>query len=226
MATLTATPEHPILMNAPMVRAAIAGEKTQTRRILKPQPDFIGKAGEPFWKPDPGRCVEIRCPFGSRGDRLWVRETWGCKECREYDPSGVFSMPTGECEIVYRAGGENGYGTPTDDRWRPSIHMPRWASRLTLEITDVRHERLQEITEADAKAEGALAWLSSLDGRAYDEAEKAWCRWSKRLNPNATTASALGAFATLWERIYGPGSWEADPFVWVVNFRRIEHNGN
>lgn len=198
--------ERPILMNADMVRAVLDGRKTQTRRPVKPQPyiifwrDAYDNADEAlFW-----RYAEPRedwpyprfCPFGQIGDRLWVRETWqdtrspGEQENRR--------------QIMYRA---------DDDRsligWRPSIHMPRWAARIILEITDVRVERVQDITEAAAKAEGVPpAWL---DVNGQD------------VNANAAPTFRQG-FARTWNEIYakkGP-AWSTNPWVWVVEFRRVE----
>jgi len=171
--------ERPILFGAPMVRALIAGSKTQTRRIVKPHHlkffdqsavDMVGA-----WDKRP-------FPYGKPGDRLWVREAWAPKEI---DP---------ECIIIcYRA---------TDDEcngpWKPSIHMPRWASRITLEITGVRVERLQEISEADAIAEGCQNSLHLPGGRFANE-----------------------NYAHLWWSIHGDESWEKNPWVWVIEFKKV-----
>lgn len=201
----TTTKETPVLFNAPMVRALIEGRKTQTRRIIKPQPpegaakcgpnSYEGPGGPTWWWtnddetklwPRPKLDKAIACPFGKPGDRLWVRETW------QTDPVGEF----GEC---YKATGHNPKCAIHGHLWRPSIHMPRWASRLTLEIVAVRVERLQEISENDAIAEGA---------------------WRSR-NP-ALVSIWPPEFENLWESINGPGSWEANPWVWVISFRKVE----
>ena len=190
--------ERPILFSEPMIRAILNGTKTQTRRVLKPQP--TGWAGGPgVWLPNgkPAPLVPmddtvlpfgraIACPYGQPGDRLWVRETWaridGDRDERD--------------AIAYRANGE-----AQADRWRPAIHMPRAASRITLEITSVRVERLQDISEADAIAEGTRGGHGSIPG----------------YNHNATPVEH---YRSLWEFIKGP--WEANPWVWVVEFRRLE----
>lgn len=167
-----------------MVRAILAGRKTQTRRIVKPL-HMATVDAEQF-------PILAMCPHGRPGDRLWVKETWGALP----HMMGGVQRET----LRYRADGEyqNERGTW---RWRPSIHMPRWASRITLEITDVRVERLQDISEADAKAEG----VSMPDGTPTPPDF-----WSYQQE-----------FRHLWEQINGPGSWDANPFVWVVTFRRI-----
>ena len=208
--------ERPILFNAPMVRAILDGRKTVTRRIFKPDRmtwDANGRytthamrGGElsttgsgPF---KPSSWLHY-CPYGQPGDRLWVRETFGHFERNENFAPG--------CEVFYRADGESLAVEP----WRPSIHMPRWASRITLEITGVRVERLQEISEADAKAEGAdcLTW-SGIEGTAADLID-----WPLK----EVAHPHRNGFAVLWESINGPESWNANPFVWVVTFRRIDH---
>lgn len=184
--------ERPIIFSAPMVRAILSGAKTQTRRVGKVRCHSIcenddGKLwpwsedvelAEDFWHP---------CPFGEPRDKLWVRETWGALP----HMLGGFQRES----LRYRADGEyqNEHGTW---RWRPSIHMPRWASRITLEITDVRVERLQEISEADAVAEGC-----------------------KPIRPGR---SAVEKFRLVWERIHGGGSWEKNPWVWVIEFKKLE----
>lgn len=190
--------ERPIIFSAPMVRAILSGAKTQTRRVMKVRCHSIcenddGKLWpwsedveltEDFWHP---------CPFGQPGDRLWVRETWGALP----HMLGGFQRES----LRYRADGEyqNEHGAW---RWRPSIHMPRWASRITLEITGVRVERLQDISEADAKAEG----VSMPDGTPAPPDF-----WSYQQE-----------FRHLWEQINGPGSWDANPWVWVIEFKRLE----
>ena len=216
----TKTKERPILFSGPMVRAILDGMKTQTRRALKVQPpkcdgrwSFIASSTEKgetgkfrySWLDANGSAftsrgresgLSYRCPYGSVGDRLWVREAWavvphvsdnGPKHKAKGDGTGA----------TWRADWQ---GNPSGFKWRPSIHMPRWASRITLEITGVRVERLQDISNADALAEG----VSVLPGHEdfLDE--------------------AIQGFEEIWNRINGPGSWDANPWVWVVEFRRIE----
>jgi hypothetical protein len=196
--------ERPILFSAPMVRALLEGRKTQTRRVVKfrvtgPNPpqtlDFYD--GDK-WK---GTCHEDGrsgnalklCPYGVPGDRLWVRETWSmAKSCNVHEP-------------FYRADGEASGRQTTlsyherEARWRPSIFMPRWASRITLEVTDVRVERLQEISEADALAEGAKQHQDKDPDYGY-----------------------AGWYRALWESINGPDSWAANPWVWVIEIKRVQ----
>lgn len=224
--------ERPILFSAPMVRAILAGTKTQTRRVVKPQPStgwefeappVFGRITSPH--PKQGRFgVFIRkgvgtdfpqidlipCPFGKPGDRLWVRENfyqdgqWSLRLGREPDdPRGGFWSATSR--VIYAAD-----GTPLPDpipgnqwRSRPSIHMPRWASRITLEITDVRVERLQDISGMDAKREGvSVPAHTPEDGADLDYARR--------------------GFRRLWEEIHGGGSWEKNPWVWAIEFKRLE----
>lgn len=204
--------ERPILMSAPMVRAILAGTKTQTRRVVKPQPpagwDRNCWFSAPVWgwtaQAEPAQTWhKVRCPYGQPGDRLWVRETWNRFEAWQ----GYFY-----------AADDHSFGIGADDdpdhipehaiRWKPSIHMPRAASRITLEVTGVRVERLQDISAADAIAEGIEA-----EG---DE-------WRDYLMPHTQCClTPRSSYRTLWESIHGPGSWDANPWVWVIEFRRIE----
>lgn len=200
--------DRPILFGAPMVRAILDGRKTQTRRIIKPQP-FIddrgnvareevrrGKTGtwlfgqHPDGRPHRKNFAEMCCPYGVPGDRLWVRETWSF-----IGDQGVFELDQARpynCKPIYRADGA------TADRWWPSIHMPRWASRITLEITSVRVQRLNDISAADALAEG-MTFPESIE-------------WGN---------DPKDAFFGLWEHLHGEGSWAANPWVWVVEFKRV-----
>jgi len=188
--------ERGILFSAAMVRALLDGTKTQTRRVVNVKnPDWIRRHVHPYksdnnngkvvygWDGNAGDV--LTCPYGQPGDRLWVRETWA--------PHPDFPETTHRG--VYRADPECKYDVA---RWRPSIHMPRWASRILLEITGVRVERLQDISEADAVAEGI--------SQHYAEGRRVSCRV---------------AYAWLWESINGAGSWDANSWVWVVEFRRI-----
>ncbi|RAH33216.1 hypothetical protein DOT37_02980 [Pantoea agglomerans] len=215
--------ERPIIFNADMVRAVLDGRKTQTRRIVNGVPsshDFHGwvlsststkDEGKACWaigkSPLLNKPIRVRCPFGEVGDRLWVRETWmpdaprdgtwgdvefyGCKG----SPLSMIPKRYRKPEhCIHRASWE---GIEMVG-WTPSIHMPRWASRITLEITGVRVERLQDISEQDAAAEGASTELSLIGEKHY-----------------------LG-YRSLWKSIYGADSWQSNPWVWVIEFKRVE----
>ena len=226
--------ERPILFSAPMVRAILEGRKTQTRRAVKPHLNECGNflhsgnsdlahkhIGE--WRQQNGRWFGLTgwstiahadCHYGQPGDRLWVRETYqGPLMDADLMETEYRSNPDrfhGPEYCVYAAdGGDAPEFVTLDDelvkRWRPSIHMPRWASRILLEITDVRVERLQDITEADAKAEGALPTLPPVD--------------SVRIGAAGTHKEG---YRQLWESINGPGSWDANQWVWVVEFKRVK----
>ena len=201
---------RPILMSAPMVRALLAGTKTQTRRIVKPQPNarcteaFVGCDG--IWRfswptaraPMSSAADDVLCPYGKPGDMLWVRETWAVGTI--YDGIAPRNVP--ECGVRYAATNER-----IGIKDRQSIHMPRWASRLTLEITEVRVERLQDITEADAKAEGAEQLSMDDDGNFY------------RLAGQGTYRTG---YAGLWNHINGDKagmSWDDNPWVWALTFK-------
>ena len=218
--------ERPIIFSAPMVRAILDGTKTQTRRVVKLKPwQQIEERddGAPWpWMYDDDRAGDhwLPCPYGQAGDRLWVREEWGCHwmyddvpacECRSKHPGDNY---------WYRAdppGTPGTHGCPFDgymNKWRRAIHMPRFASRITLGITSVRVERLQDISEADAAAEGVTPkWEPGCSGRLME----ALGGFSFR--------PAASAYADLWESLHGPGSWDANPWVWVIEFRRITQAG-
>lgn len=202
--------ERPILFSAPMVRAILAGTKTQTRRTVKPQPE-AAHDGEPYWFVGGYRAwtyrstsdvlrkggKELPCPYGQAGDRLWVRETWA-----RDDEDGALMYRADLGRDMNADAWEQGRleGVPRY-RWKPSIHMPRAASRLTLEVTGVRVERLQDISEADALSEGVELWAVGACG-----------------DPDALDAT--GKFELLWSSINGRESWDANPWVWVVEFQR------
>lgn len=208
--------ERPILFSAPMVRAILEGRKTQTRRIVKMPSDLIDRVqfvrAEFADKSTPGQCgafwamegdgpvgPPISCKYGQAGDRLWVRETW-------MEDHSATTDEHGRLPILYRATCLN----HPAERWRPSIHMPRWASRIDLEVTGVRVERLQDISEADAIAEG-LDRVN--DGAAQFGVHGLATSW--RNDPRE-------AFCALWESINGDRSWDTNPFVWVIEFKRIK----
>ena len=213
--------ERPILFSGPMVRAILDGRKTMTRRVVKPQPHegvdavewqdqiIVGmnvpdQSGFAMMRDGVIESEAISCPYGAPGDRLWVRETFGFgsgfggKTRKVFYKCSRHDVPAAYCCDWGPDDPSNGYIAP-DDHWRPSIHMPRWASRITLEITGVRVERLQDITDADALAEGAC-----------------------HPDPSAKDGCYRSAFEGLWESINGAASWDANPFVWVVEFRRVD----
>lgn len=192
--------EKPILFSDPMVRAILDGTKMQTRRVAKPvkHPD-LGNLYEPgalVLEREPQHVIDRSCPYGQPGDRLWVREAFAHVLDDKFGP-----VPD---SIVYRADEGN---SDWPHGWRPSIHMPRLASRILLEITGVRVERLQEISEADAIAEGII------DGGKY------W--YGNPGKPAHKIAGPVNAYRDLWESINGPGAWAANPWVWVIEFKRV-----
>ncbi|MCL3168944.1 hypothetical protein PAG51_21255 [Klebsiella pneumoniae] len=226
--------ERGMIFNGEMVRAILDGRKTQTRRIMKPQPEPCPRGGH--WWPSNvfktmlhvedemqngkggwGGLVGDACPFGDVGDRIWVRETWAeagasAPDLKLYRANYPEHVPS-----IY----EN--VPPAEEiRWTPSIHMPRWASRILLEITDVRVERLNAISPEDAESEGLECTNFTGFGDEpglpsypepdvyFDPLKKQW----KEYPPEA--------FAGLWESIYGEGSWQANPWVWVIEFKRVE----
>ena len=214
--------ERPIIFSAPMVRAILEGRKMQTRRVVKPVSDddgFVlldyGQGPWPYRSSDgetPMRVVKRggklyldetphACPYGQPGDGLWVRET--------------FQRFTDDGEILYKADpagaaamNELKHDECLEARWRPAIHMPRWASRILLEVTGVRVERLADISKDDAMSEGIVSQhdggFGLADSTHYDFVDP------------------VESYASLWESINGPGSWEANPWVWVVEFKRVQ----
>ncbi len=206
----TAPKQRGLLFSAPMVRALLDGSKTQTRRIMKPQPERCQLVAIDAASPsgysliaDAYEDEHLVCPYGMPGDELWVRETW--RTSREWDHLAPTKLPfAGEhlCE-VYLAFAADGTSKELHGKTRVSIHMPRWASRITLKITDVRCERLNDISEEDAKAEGC-------DGNCpvgYIPAHQA--------------SPCAYHYAQLWDSINGHGAWTKNPFVWCLSFRRI-----
>lgn len=176
----------PILFSTPMVQAILEGRKTMTRRIVKPQPEIVG-CGRIRWKGDIALPEELSEKYAPRrpGDILWVRETW-------------MELPYG---YVYRADDEEPEGWDCDDRWRPSIFMPKEACRIFLRVTDVRMERLQQIPGTDITREGVG------NGEYFD------------------TLADRAAFRELWDSLRKPEElteygWEANPYVWVIAFER------
>jgi hypothetical protein len=200
--------EKPILFKGPMVQAILEGRKTQTRRICKDQPH---EGAGMVWWPDgkgtdtgtaggaPGVYLS-RCPYGQPGDRLWVKEShWrftGCTERGNRPWTGFVESPDGNPykAICYDDSEVLAAANIHAACYRvPSIHMPRWASRILLEITDVRVEKLNSIGQGDACAEGCPPFHEPID-------------W----------------YQGLWEDINGKGSWNANPWVWVIQFQRVK----
>lgn len=198
--------ERPILFNAEMVQAILSGKKTQTRRIMKSQPKqpcegaYFDKYNNGsqwnWWTEDNKQYLGqiIKCPFGKVGDRLWVRETWNADWCEE---------------TIYKADGGSAIdaGYEREPKWKPSIHMPRWASRINLEITNIRVERLMYISEEDALSEGfnVTGWVPT-----YRDPDGGGETFTPRDN-----------FLLTWEKIYGSKSIEENPWVWVIEFKKV-----
>lgn len=194
--------ERPILFSGAMVRALLAGTKTQTRRVVKP---WTSKA--PSNKPAPAdltylpdfTCYRSTCPYGQPGDRLWVREAF-----RPIYPQQESYNGGNAIGYDYREGYQLGYrmgDSISPPKWKPGIHMPRGACRIVLEIVSVRIERLNDICGNDCIAEGA-----------WREEDKALGR----------SKEAIEAYSSLWQSINGQGSWDANPWVWVIEFKRVE----
>ncbi|WXP20183.1 hypothetical protein WHU77_26355 (plasmid) [Escherichia coli] len=185
--------ERGMIFNDEMVRAILGGNKTQTRRIVEEK--FYGRAVA-------AELLAKHCPYGQPGDCIWVRETYR-----------VHGKATDVATLVYRASVRNSWteqthrvpvevcNKPVSEKWTPSIHMPRWASRILLEITDVRVERLHDMSEADAKAEGATP-------ATY------------KITPSEAVYRV--GFGDIWRSIYGQDNWLSNPLVWVIEFKRIQ----
>ncbi|MCQ0496704.1 hypothetical protein [Klebsiella pneumoniae] len=211
--------ERGMIFNGEMVRAILDGRKTQTRRIIKDctvgrdqiskfiqiEKKFIGCYPE-----DVPELIRECCPYGVPGDRIWVREAFR-----------VHSRATDVATLVYKASERNSWTEQTHrvpvavcnkpatpEKWTPSLHMPRWASRILLEITDVRVERLNAISQEDAQAEGM-----ELTG---------WRPTYSDPDSGGEVMTPYDNFAELWSSIYGEGSWKADPWVWVIEFKRVK----
>lgn len=216
--------ERPILFSTPMVKAILEGRKTMTRRVVNCPHEIIRTATPEEWnagKAHPkmvdyeewhdknryhllqiasGSIIAMQCPFGIPGDSLWVRET--------------FWIDEGDSQPFYKASEEH----PEIFKWKPSLFMPRWASRTTLEITNVRVERLQEITEEDAEREG----IERVGGKY------SCCPWRNYLirkpgEMKLHCSAPSRSFQTLWDSINGKKyPWSSNPFVWVIEFKRLE----
>ena len=211
--------ERGMIFNGEMVRAILDGRKTQTRRIIKDctvgrdqiskfiqiEKKFIGCYPE-----DVPELIRECCPYGVPGDRIWVREAFR-----------VHSRATDVATLVYKASERNSWTEQTHrvpvavcnkpatpEKWTPSLHMPRWASRILLEITDVRVERLNSISQEDAQAEGL-----ELTG---------WRPTYSDPDSGGEVMTPYDNFAELWSSIYGDESWQANPWGWVIEFKRVE----
>ena len=224
-----------MIFNAEMVRALLDGRKTQTRRpIIWKQTRFteIGEREDGSkwpWSEDAEHACDFwhPCPFGAVGDRIWVREAFR-----------VHSRATDVATLVYKASERNSWTEQTHrvpvtvcnkpatpEKWTPSLHMPRWASRILLEITDVRVERLNAISEEDAQREGVHTevWDQTVVARNYAARDEFFQFWSEDM-PHYVEMNQLyrSSFRSLWESIYGEESWKANPWVWVIEFKRVE----
>lgn len=205
--------ERPILFSAPMVRSLLDGSKTQTRRVLRDQEpvDLGAFTNGSHWSRRPvhsqgeligHRLVAVTCPYGIPGDRLYVREAF-IHEPADYCWEASVSVPSRPAHTVYRADVQ---GDSTGAGWKPSIHMPRNLSRITLEVTDVRVERLQDISESDALAEG-IAHLPNGSGFGLPDGS------------HFHAADPRISYFSLWEAINGRESVEANPWLWCVAFK-------
>lgn len=224
--------ETGLMFKAPLVRAILSGQKTQTRRILNPQPaENHPHDGGTKWVLERGRHTPVGsvghlslqdkmgrdCPMGQTGDRIYVRETWqgplmSSKEWEEHYFSDTDDLPVhfrtpAHCQYAADGGPPPEFMTMDDEivsRWKPSIHMPKWAARIWLEITGVRVQRLQSITEADCIAEGTTGGHGAIPGYAYN-------------------ATPLEHFRHIWKST--GGDWDSNPWVWTIDFKTISITG-
>lgn len=209
------TKERPILFSTPMVQAILSGRKTQTRRrVKKNEPiEWLDEIGfTPEFVADPGNFF---CPYGKPGDLLWVRETW-----LELDRSHIITSP-----YVYKANTDAVAEEARKDyikagypyQWRPSIYMPKAAARIWLEITEISVERLQDISEEDAIAEGIkTTWIND---------DSSCNKFKNYINNGKGSLSPKDSFRSLWESINGAESWDLNPWLWVVKFKVFSTTG-
>lgn len=213
--------ERPIPLTAFEVRAILEGRKTQTRRVVKPQPERDLAPIEVAELCAGYRLGKIRCPFGVPGDRLWCKETWRYYDWTEDGEPHIQYFADSKTSLrkppedwkdkvsdiwteLSEASNFREHGAARDGSWRPSIHMPRWASRIILEVESVRVERVQEISTADALAEGMTP------------------TWGGESSPGVKCPNEYDQFAELWNRINGVGSWESNPWCWCIQFKVLE----
>ncbi len=214
--------ERPILFSAPMVRAIQEDRKTQTRRVAKPgkRPSLLNGEWSDSYVLDPGNREWLMrdCPYGAPGDRLWVKETWQAWVQTSHEGDEWAPCEGPPRELLDRYGNPDVEYKATSSSlgpWRPSIFMPRWASRITLGIVSVRVERLHDISLEDAIAEGIER------GRDFFMGQIQCSMWKDYLAEGAWfTDDPIASFRSLWESINGLGSWDANPWVWVVEFER------
>lgn len=200
--------EKQLIIKRPKVNMFLNGA-TQFRLHVKPR-DIDVSDGVPYLLPYASgvpEAVKVQCPFGKTGDRIYVRETW--RTLQKWDNMAPRNLPDDIDKIDYAAEGYSRNPLWAWGKSRPSIHMPRWASRILLEVVSVRVERLQDISEEDAKAEGVEAICDTCN----EDCRPFGC--------GTCRPRFKHSFADLWETINGPGSWDANPWVWVIDVKRI-----
>lgn len=251
---------RPIIMSGDRIDHTLAGTKSQTRRIVTEQPEaaeldlstFFVNDSRPLWRwkdltaeteEDLLRQMATRSPYGRVGDRLWIKETFAVLHF-SVDPETGVADDWAESRAIPKDA-RDGYWTPVhmqanawvrdlgadrDWRWRSPIHMPRWASRIALEITDVRAQRLHDISESDAEAEGIEPFFVRYPQIGRDQVIiwKRSTRWSGSLRGDepeyARDFPYRASFATIWDEINGDRTlWNMNPVVWAITFRRIEN---
>ncbi len=216
--------DHPILFSADMTRALLAGTKTQTRRVLKPQPalSFIVKCDEPYYWGDEEGETSFKIKH-EVGDRLWVRESWRTESdyYNDLKPSDM----SGEETLLFNADGDWS-DNKSAGRVRASMHMPRWASRITLDVTDVKIERLQDISESDAIAEGIEETTGIVDIKNYGNGpvEISGTLYFSPHEPDELFDCPIEAYEHLWNSINGPDAWVANPWVVATSFEVKREN--
>lgn len=224
--------ERPILFSGPMVRAILDGRKTQTRRVMTPQPEFSPNSGITWrgvsfgmmtdGRPHTGQIVK-RCPYGRRGASLWVREAWGLHtygDETDWLRGSVRGIPAESLRAQYNLVFRADWGPLQEGCfWRPGIFMARWASRITLEIANVRVQRLIEISEGDARAEGVAPYTPPHGHISPDQRVSGMGFWGCHLGDQPHRLP----FADAWDRINGKRApWASNPWVWAITFGRKE----
>lgn len=228
--------EIPILYSTAMIQAKLAGRKSQTRRLVKDVPSWAEKFGFDVFTPKGsiscyGNTPQgygakfIKCPYGQPGDLLWARETWNIfafsRDAEKYWPYEKIPKTDpreddesyGHSEVDYFATTKS-----PDDKWRPNIHMPKWAARIWDRVVSIRVERLQDIDTADALAEGIEFEWRTLTTETYFAKDYLKDDFVPDLSP-------VESYQSLWTKINGPGSWEANPWVWVITTENLSLTG-